>query len=75
MFSPENAVFRKLPSVIQNGALKRKVSIYLETVWKKAHLYGLDLREALIEVAYLFVSSPETSDTTAVRSIYVFGPN
>ena len=36
-------------------------------MWKKAHLYGSDLREALIEVAYLFVSSPETNDTTAVR--------
>ena len=61
------SVLRKLPSVIQSGALKKKVSIYLDTVWKKAHLYGLDLREALIEVAYLFVSSPETNDTTAVR--------
>ena len=60
-------MLRKLPSVIQSGALKKKVSIYLETVWKKAHLYGSDLREALIEVAYLFVSSPETNDTTAVR--------
>ena len=59
------SVFRKLPSVIQNGALK--VSIYLDTVWKKAHLYGSDLREALIEVVCLLVSSPETSDTTAVR--------
>ena len=36
-------------------------------MWKKVHLYGLDLREALIKVAYLFVSSPETNDTTAVR--------
>ena len=61
------SVLRKLPSVIQNGALKKKVSIYLDTVWKKAHLYGSDLREALIEVAYLFVSSPETNDTIAVR--------
>ena len=43
------------------------MSIYLETVWKKAHLYGSDLREALIEVAYLFVSSPETNDTTTVK--------
>ena len=60
-------MLRKLPSVIQSGALKKKVSIYLETVWKKAHLYGSDLREALIEVAYLFVSSPETDDITAVR--------
>ena len=61
------SVLRKLPSVIQNGALKKKVSIYLDTVWKRAHLYGSDLREVLIEVAYLFVSSPETNDTTAVR--------
>ena len=61
------SVLRKLPSVIQSGALKKRVSIYLETVWKKAHLYGSDLREALIKVAYLFVSSPETDDTTAVR--------
>ena len=61
------SVLGKLPSVIQNGALKKKVSIYLDTVWKKAHLYGSDLREALIEVAYLFVSSPETNDTAAVR--------
>ena len=60
------SVLRKLPSVIQNGVLK-KVSIYLDTVWKKAHLYGSDLREALIEVAYLFVSSLETNDTTAVK--------
>ena len=42
-------------------------AIYLETVWKKAHLCGSDLREALIEVANLFVSSPETGDATAVR--------
>ena len=68
-------MLRKLPSVIQNGALKKKVSIYQDTVRKKAHLYGLDLREALIEVAYLFVSSPETVDTTAVRKYVVFGPN
>ena len=61
------SVLRKLSSVIQNGALKKKVSIYQDTVWKKAHLYGSDLREALIEVAYFFVSSPETNDTTAVR--------
>ena len=61
------SVLRILPSVIRNGALKKKVSIYLETVWKKAHLYGSNLREALIEVAYLFVSSPESNDTTAVR--------
>ena len=66
------SVHRKLPSVIQNGALKRKVSIYLDTVWKKAHLYGSDLRGALIEVAYLFVSSPETNDTTAVRKYVMF---
>ena len=45
------SVLRKLPLVIQNGALKKKVSIYLDTVWKKAHLYGSDLREALIKVA------------------------
>ena len=43
------------------------MSIYLDTVWKKAHLYGSDLREALIEAAYLFVSSPETNGTTAVK--------
>ena len=62
------SVLRKLPPVIQSGALKKKESMYLETVWKKAHLYGSDLREALIEVAYLFISSPETTDdTTAVR--------
>ena len=54
--------------------LKKKVSIYLETVWKKAHLYGSDLREALIEVAYLFVSSPETDDCCQ-KVCYVFGPN
>ena len=38
-----SSVLRKLPSVIQSGVLKKRVSIYLETLWKKAHLYGLDL--------------------------------
>ena len=61
------SALRKLPSVIQNCVLKKNASIYLDTVRKKAHLYRSDLREALIEVAYLFVSSPETGNTTVVR--------
>jgi hypothetical protein len=48
------SVFRKLPSVLPEGHLKKAVATYLESVWKRAHLYGSDLREALIEVAYLF---------------------
>ena len=54
-------ILRKLPSVIPNGPLKDSVAAYLDSVyiilWKKEHLYGSDLREALIEVGHLFVSS------------------
>jgi hypothetical protein len=65
------STLRKLPSVIQDGRLKRDVSTYLDSVWKKAHLYGSDLREALIEVAYLFVNSPETAATNTVRKYVI----
>ena len=51
------AILKKLTSVIPNGRLKDCVAAYLDSVWKKEHLYGSDLREALIEVAHLFVSS------------------
>ena len=43
------------------GTLKRDVNSYLETVFKRAHLYGSDLREALIEVAHLMVQSNSQS--------------
>ena len=51
----------KLPSIIPAGTLKRDVNSYLETVFKRAHLYGSDLREDLIEVAHLMVKSNSQS--------------
>ena len=57
------AILRKLPSVIPNGPLKDSVAAYLDSIWKKEHLYGSDLREALIEVAHLFeTSTKETQE-------------
>ena len=61
------ALLRKLPSVIPNGPLKDGVAAYLESVWKKEHLYGSDLREALIEVAHLFVSSNVSNVGTSLQ--------
>ena len=61
------SVLRKLPSVLPDGILKRGVCTYLDSVWKKAHLYGSDMREALIEVAYLFVQHPQTAATATVH--------
>ena len=55
------AVLRKLPSVLPVSALKTDVSLYLDTVWKKANLYGSDLREALVEVAHISASHSENS--------------
>ena len=63
-------VLKKLPSVIPVSDLKEEVSMYLESVWKKAHLYGSDLREALIEIAYVFGKRAKTAETAPVR-IYV----
>ena len=41
------AVLRKLPSVLPVSALKSAVSQYLDTVWKKANLYGSDYEKHL----------------------------
>ena len=41
------AVLRKLPSVLPVSALKSSVSQYLDTVWKKANLYGSDYEKHL----------------------------
>ena len=64
------SVLKKLPSVIPVSDLKEEVSMYLDSVWKKAHLYGSDLREALIEIAYVFGKRAKTAETAPVR-IYV----
>ena len=60
-------ILRKLPSVIPNGPLKDGVAAYLDSLWKKEHLYGSDLREALIEVAHLFVSSNVSNVGTSLQ--------
>ena len=60
-------ILRKLPSVIPNGPLKDSVAAYLDSIWKKEHLYGSDLREALIEVAHLFVSSNVSNVGTSLQ--------
>ena len=52
-------MLRKLPSVLSVSALKAAISLYLDTVWKKANLYGSDLSEAFLEVACIFASNPE----------------
>ena len=39
-----SGILRKLPFVIPNGPLKDGVAAYLDSVWKKEHLYGSDLR-------------------------------
>ena len=49
------AVLRKLPSILQSS-LKASVSEYLDTLWKKSHLCGCDLRNALVQVAHIFVA-------------------
>ena len=48
-------VLRKLPSVLPS-LLKSAISLYLDTVWKKANLYGSDLREMLVEVAHILAT-------------------
>ena len=60
-------ILRKLPSVIPNGPLKDGVAAYLDSIWKKEHLYGSDLREALIEVAHLFVRSNVSNVGTSLQ--------
>ena len=52
------AVLRMLPSILPSSALKGCVCEYLDTLWKKPNLYGSDLREALVEVAFIFASHP-----------------
>ena len=49
------AVLRKLPSILQSP-LKATVSEYLDSLWKKSHLYGCDLRSALVQVGHIFAS-------------------
>ena len=58
---------RKLPSVIPNDPLENSVAAYLDCVWKKEHLYCSDLREALIAVTHLFVSSNVNNVRTSLR--------
>ena len=53
------------------GTLKRDVNSYLETVFKRAHLYGSDLREALIEVAHLMVQSNSQSQAVCTLRKYI----
>ena len=60
-------ILRKLPSVIPKGPLKDSVAAYLDSIWKKEHLYGSDLREALIKVAHLFVSSNVSNVGTSLQ--------
>lgn len=50
-------VLRKLPSVLPPSALKLAVSECLDLLWKETNWYGSDLREALVEVAHIFVSN------------------
>ena len=38
------------------SSLKASVSEYLDTLWKKSHLCGCDLRNALVQVAHIFVA-------------------
>ena len=66
-------VLKKLSSLIpaSAGALKQKVSTYLDSVFKKAHLYGSDLREALVEVAHLFAKCNSESDDFLSLSTYI----
>ena len=53
------------------GTLKHDVKSYLETVFKRAHLYGSDLREALIEVAHLMVTSNSQSQAVCTLRKYI----
>ena len=53
------------------GTLKHDVNSYLETVFKRAHLYGSDLREALIEVAHLLVKSNSQSQAVCTLRKYI----
>ena len=53
------------------GTLKRDVNSYLETVFKRAHLYGSDLREALIEVAHLMAQSNSQSQAVCTLRKYI----
>ena len=60
------AVLRKLPSILPPCALKLAVSQCLDQVFKKAKLYGSDLRSALVEVAHIFAKSANDDRTAAV---------
>ena len=50
------AVLRKLPAVLQSS-LKVSVGECLDALWKKSHLYGCDLRNALVQVAHIFTAN------------------
>ena len=58
------AVFRQLPSVLGPSRLKTLCD-YFSTLWKKANLYGSDLRKALVDVAHIFhlYDTPSTAAT------------
>ena len=53
------------------GTLKHDVNSYLETVFKRAYLYGSDLREALIEVTHLMVKSNSQSQALCTLGKYI----
>ena len=50
-------VLTQLPSFLAPSALASSVSDYLNLLWKKSHLYGSDLRAAVVEIAHIFASS------------------
>ena len=60
-------ILRKLPSVIPKGPLKDSVTAYLDSIWKKEHLHGSALREALVEEAHLFGSSNVSNVGTSLQ--------
>ena len=46
------AVLRKLPAALQS-LLKVSVGECLDALWMESHLYGCDLRNALVQVAHI----------------------
>ena len=65
-------LLEQLPSVITNPDTNQKVSHYLKTFFAKPKVYGSDLREALIQVMHILVSSqdqPESPVFILVRTL------
>ena len=50
------AVLKKLPSIL-HSSLKTSVSECTDALWKKSHMYGCDLRNALVQIAHIFAAN------------------